>query len=296
MSRVVILGAGPAGVSAALYTVRAGVETTVIHKPGGAGSALEKAHCIENYYGLAQPVSGKELYENGIAGAKRLGVTFVEDEAVALEWNGSFAVETLHGRYPADAVIIALGAERTDPGIPGVKELEGRGVSWCAVCDAFFFRGKDVAVLGDGEYAVHEAELLARTSGKVTILTNGKPLRAQQPRGIGVIETPVEKVTGGLSLQKICFKDGTELPAAGLFIALGTAGSVSLARKAGAVVENGRIVVDGQGATNVPGLYAAGDCTGGTLQVSKAVWDGANAGLQVISYLKKAAQAAEEKG
>jgi thioredoxin reductase (NADPH) len=286
MSRVVILGAGPAGISAALYTVRAGIETTVIHK-GSEGSALYKAHSIENYYGFAQPLSGRELYENGIAGAKRLGVRFVEDEAVALEWNGSFSVETLQGRYDADAVIIALGAERADPRIPGTKDFEGRGVSWCAVCDAFFFRGKDVAVLGDGEYAVHEAKLLARTSGKVTILTNGKPLQAEKPVGIDVIETPVEKVEGGFSLQKICLKDGTELPAAGLFIALGTAGSVSLARKIGAMVEGSRIVVDEHGATNVPGLYAAGDCTGGTLQVSKAVWDGANAGLQVISYLKK---------
>lgn len=286
MSKVVILGAGPAGISAALYTVRAGIETTVIHK-GDAGSALGKAHSIENYYGFAEPVSGKELYENGIAGAKRLGVQFVEDEAVALEWNGSFAVETLQGRYEADAVIIALGAERVDPRIPGTKEFEGRGISWCAVCDAFFFRGKDVAVLGDGEYAVHEARLLARTSGKVTILTNGKKLQAEVPEGIDVIETPVEKVAGGFSLQKVCFKDGSELPAAGMFIALGTAGSVSLARKIGAVVEGSRIVVDEHCATNVPGLYAAGDCIGGTLQVSKAVWDGANAGLQVISYLKK---------
>ena len=121
MSKVVILGAGPAGISAALYTVRAGIETTVIHK-GDAGSALGKAHSIENYYGFAEPVSGKELYENGIAGAKRLGVQFAEDEAVALEWNGSFAVETLQGR-----------------GCCGLQDVCVPSIFCCAaICNAFF--------------------------------------------------------------------------------------------------------------------------------------------------------------
>ena len=122
MSNIVIVGSGPAGVSAALYAVRAGVQTTVLTKGSGA---LARAEKIENYYGFAQPVSGQELERRSIENARRLGVQFVQTEAVGLTWTDRLTVETLAGAYPADAVILATGASRAVPRIPGLTGLEG---------------------------------------------------------------------------------------------------------------------------------------------------------------------------
>ena len=178
MSNIVIVGSGPAGVSAALYAVRAGVQTTVLTKGSGA---LARAEKIENYYGFAQPVSGPELERRSIENARRLGVQFVQTEAVGLTWTDRLTVETLAGAYPADAVILATGASRAVPRIPGLTGLEGHGVSWCAACDAFFYRGKDVAVLGSGEYALHEVQALLPVVKSVTLLTDGAALTADFP-------------------------------------------------------------------------------------------------------------------
>ena len=181
MSNIVIVGSGPAGVSAALYAVRAGVQTTVLTKGSGA---LARAEKIENYYGFAQPVSGPELERRSIENARRLGVQFVQTEAVGLTWTDRLTVETLAGAYPADAVILATGASRAVPRIPGLTGLEGHGVSWCAACDAFFYRGKDVAVLGSGEYALHEVQALLPVVKSVTLLTNGAALTADYPENV----------------------------------------------------------------------------------------------------------------
>lgn len=178
MSNIVIVGSGPAGVSAALYAVRAGVQTTVLTKGSGA---LARAEKIENYYGFAQPVSGPELERRSIENARRLGVQFVQTEAVGLTWTDRLTVETLAGAYPADAVILATGASRAVPRILGLTGLEGHGVSWCAACDAFFYRGKDVAVLGSGEYALHEVQALLPVVKSVTLLTNGAALTRRLP-------------------------------------------------------------------------------------------------------------------
>ena len=181
MPNIVIIGSGPAGVSAALYAARAGVETTVLTKGPGA---LDRAELIQNYYGFAEPISGAELERRGIEGAKALGVQFVTTEAVGLTYMDKLTVETLAGDFPADAVILATGASRAAPHIPGLAGLEGHGISYCATCDAFFYRGKDVAVLGSGEYALHEVQALLPVVKSVTLLTNGSPLTASFPTNI----------------------------------------------------------------------------------------------------------------
>ena len=135
MSNIVIIGSGPAGVSAALYAARAGVQTTVLTKGPGA---LDRAELIQNYYGFAEPIAGAELERRGIEGAKAVGVEFVTTEAVGLTYTDKLTVETLAGDFPADAVILATGASRAAPRIPGLAGLEGHGVSYCATCDAFF--------------------------------------------------------------------------------------------------------------------------------------------------------------
>ena len=264
---IIIIGSGPAGISAALYAKRAGADVTVISRGSGA---LAKAEKIENYYGLAEPVTGAELEANGIAGAKRLGVNFIEDEVVG----------------------VAMNDDLLAPKIPGLKELEGKGVSYCAICDAFFYRQKTVAVLGEGEYALHEAEILLPHASKVMLFTNGKEPVVKIPDTIEVhkekvIAVEAENENG---MERVCglrAEDGAITPVNGLFVALGTAGSVDLARKIGAGTENNRVVVDGDMATNVPGLYAAGDCTGGLLQVVKAAYEGAVAGLSAAKYARR---------
>lgn len=286
MAKVVIIGSGPAGVSAALYTARAGIDTTVLTRGPGA---LARAEGIENYYGVPGPVSGAELERRGIEGAKAVGVQFVEAEAVGLTFTDKLTVETLSGDYPADAVILATGASRAAPPIPGLKALEGHGVGYCATCDAFFYRGKDVAVLGSGEYALHEASALLPLAKSVTLLTGGAPLTAEFPPEIALCTEKVEAILGEEAgkVTGVRLAGGRELSLDGVFVALGVAGSTALARKMGAEVDGNRIVVDEHMMTTVPGLFAAGDCTGGLLQVAKAVYEGAMAGNEAAKALRK---------
>ena len=286
MPGIVIIGSGPAGVSAALYTARAGVDTTVLTRGTGA---LANAETIENYYGFAQPVSGAELERRSIEGARRLGVNFVSAEAVGLTFTDRLTVETLTGDYPADAVILATGASRTAPRLPGLAALEGHGVSYCAVCDAFFFRGKDVAVLGSDAYALHEAQALLPVVNRVTVLTDGAVPTVPFPPEVTVCTRKVAAVLGETTVTGVQFAEGDTLRVSGLFVALGVAGSTALARKIGAQVDGSRIVVDERMQTTVPGLYAAGDCTGGMLQVAKAVYEGALAGSEAAKAVRKGA-------
>jgi thioredoxin reductase (NADPH) len=284
MPSIIIIGSGPAGISAALYAVRAGVDTTVLTKGPGA---LDRAEKIENYYGFAEPVSGAELERRSIENAKRLGVRFVTAEAVGLTYTDKLTVETVDKNYPADAVILATGASRAVPRIPGLAGLEGHGVSYCAACDAFFYRGKDVAVLGSGEYALHEVQALLPVAKSVALLTNGAPLTADFPPEVTVHPQAVEAVLGETVVTGVQLSGGVQLPVSGVFVALGVAGSTALARKIGAEVDGNRIVVDEKMQTTVPGLYAAGDCTGGLLQMAKAVYEGAQAGTEAAKALRK---------
>ena len=285
MPDLVIVGSGPAGVSAALYAARAGVQTTVLTKGPGA---LDRAELIQNYYGFAEPISGAELERRGIEGAKALGVNFVTTEAVGLTYTDKLTVETLAGEFPADAVILATGASRAAPKIPGLVGLEGRGVSYCATCDAFFYRGKDVAVLGNGEYALHEVQALLPVVKSVTLLTNGSPLTAQFPPEVAVHPEKIDAILGEERVTGVQLNGGSIVELSGVFVALGVVGSTALARKLGAEVDGNRIVVDPHTMqTTLPGLYAAGDCTGGLLQVAKAVYEGALAGTEAAKALRK---------
>ena len=285
MADVIILGCGPAGISAALYTARAGLDTLIV---GRAAGSLAKTDKIENYYGFPEPVSGRELLGNGVAQAYRVGAKIVEDEAVGIVYDDGFAVSTATGTYRAPFVVLATGTQRRAPKLPGLAEFEGRGVSYCAVCDAFFYRKKNVAVLGAGDYALHEAKELTPLAAKVTILTNGAEPSADFPPELAVVTKKLAELRGGDLLSGVRFEDGSELETAGLFVALGVAGSVDFARKLGVETNGVAIVVDENRRTNVPGLYAAGDCVGGLLQISKAVCDGAIAGTAVVKVFRQA--------
>ncbi len=287
MADVIILGLGPAGISAALYTARAALDTLVFGREGGS---LAKTDHIENYYGFAEPVSGRELLHNGAAQARRVGAKLVEDEAVGIAYDGEFAVSTASETYRAPYLVLATGSQRRAPNLPGLAEFEGRGVSYCAVCDGFFYRKKNVAVLGAGDYALHEAKELLPLAAKVTILTDGKEPEADFPPEMAVETRKLAALTGDGSLHGVRFTDGTELASDGLFVALGVAGSVDFARKLGVETNGSSVSVDENRQTNVPGLYAAGDCTGGLLQISKAVCDGAIAGTSIVKAFRQKAK------
>lgn len=281
---VVIVGSGPAGLSAALYTSRANLKTLVIGKDQGA---LAKAERIENYFGMAEPISGCELVENTKVQAKSLGADVVEDEIFHISWNGNFTLEGREGTYGAKAVLLATGTSRKTVNLPGLSKLEGHGVSYCAVCDAFFYRGRKIAVLGNEEYAVHELSQLIPVAGEAYLLTNGAALQARVPEGVAVIEKKLVSVDGEEQVEGVTFEDGEKLSIDGLFVALGSAGAVDLARKIGAMTDGRAISTDEAMATNVPGLFAAGDCTGGLLQISTAVGEGAKAAMSMIKFVRQ---------
>jgi len=285
MVDVVIIGNGPAGVSAALYTKRANLETLVIGKDQGS---LGKAEYIENYYGFPGGISGNELIELGLNQLKELNIDYVKEEVIAINYDDNvFSVITNKNEYTSKTVVIATGVNRIKPNIDGIKEFEGKGISYCAICDAFFFKNKDVAVLGNGNYAIHEVQELLPVVNSVSILTNGKEKVNLRDDRVKVYDKDIKKFSGIDRLQKVEFCDDTSLDIAAVFVAEGTASSVDFARRLGAIIDGKNIVVDKNHMTNIPGLFAAGDCIGGLLQISKAVSDGASTGISVINYLRE---------
>ena len=222
MENIVIIGAGPAGISAALYAARGNMNPLVINNGIGA---LEKAEKIENYYGLEQPLSGKELYERGIAQAKALGVRILDAEVLGISGFDTFTVKTTAGDFDTVSVILATGGKRSAPKIPGLKEFEGRGVSYCAVCDAFFYRGKEVAVVGNGDFALHEAEELRNVTQDVTIYTDGKEPEFSREHPIAVNTMKIQAIEGddkvsGLLMQSDIAAQDAEAPEVTRYILL----------------------------------------------------------------------------
>ena len=282
MYDVIIIGAGPAGVSAAVYAKRGALNVLVIAKDTGT---LEKAKKIENYYGF-KSITGEELYRNGLEQLKHLNIELVKDEVVQLNYTNKFEVTTVNNVFESKYVVLATGVSRNVPNIRGIKEFEGKGVSYCAMCDAFFYRNKNVAVLGSGNYAIHEAEILKPVAKSVTLLTNNEKLVENRDIDLNVNEKKIREVRGYDKVDEVVFDDDTKEKVNGIFVAIGTASTNDLARKIGARVENNNILVNENLETNVPGLYACGDCTGGILQISKATYEGTKVGLEIINKIK----------
>lgn len=286
-----IIGGGPAGVSAALYAVRAGFKVLIIHN---GPLALEKAHKIENYYGFPDGISGTQLYENGIEQAKNIGATVVKAEVtnVSIADDLSFNVATSDKAYNCRSLILATGNKKLRPNIKNIADFEGRGVSYCAICDAFFYRKKNVVVIGNGQFAVSEADDLKNVVSSLTVLTNGEDaqtIKSLTGGSLKVDERRIEQIKGNAEgkVSSVVFADGSELQTDGIFIALGEAGACNFAKKIGILLNGDSIKTDEKMQTNVPGIFACGNATGGLLQVSKAVYEGAVAGLGAVEFLKK---------
>lgn len=288
MTDVIIIGKGPAGISASLYTIRGNLSTRVIGKDYGS---LYKADKIENYYGFPEPISGKDLLDNGIQQAKRLGVEFEEDEIVGITFDGSYNVIGKNKTYQAKAVVLAVGQPGKKPSVKGLKNFEGKGVSYCTTCDGFFYKNKKVGVLGYTDYAVHEAQELLTYTKDITLFTNGNELEVDEKLNslvdqFKVVTEPISGISGSEFVEKIEFDDSSAVEIDGLFVAYGSASAVEFALKMGVMTKNNALVVDDECFTGIPGLYACGDCTGGFKQISVAVGQGAIAGKNVLTYVK----------
>lgn len=284
MYDVIIIGAGPAGISASLYVKRANLKTLVLYSNK---SSLEKTKVIENYYGFENEVEGCKLYFSGINQAKRIGVEVKQEEVTkVINENNIFNVTTSENKYLSKAVILATGNKRNTSKIDGIDKFEGKGISYCAICDGFFYKNKSVCVLGNSKYAISEISDLINIVKDITILTNGKETPKIRDKNIKIETKKIRQIIGKEKVESIEFEDGSKINTDGIFIAQGVAGSTEFAKKLGAFIKKDTIVVNEKMETNIKGLYACGDCTGGLLQISKAVYEGTIAGLQAIKYLE----------
>lgn len=282
---LIVIGQGPAGISAAVYAVRSGLKVMVIGRDRGS---LEKAEKIENYFGFTDPVKGSELLDHGHAQARRLGIEILTAEVTGVVWLDKFTVTTPQGSFISAALVLALGMPRRKASVPGLGEFEGRGVSYCATCDGFFYRGKTVAVIGSGDFALKEAGELKHFAAKVIILTNGRPFEAAgRDESIQVDLRKIIKAEGDADkIRRLITVDGA-IEIDGVFVAEGTASALDLAISLGLDNDGKVILTDGNQQTNLPGLFAAGDCTGGLLQVAVAVGEGAKAGMAAAGFVRK---------
>ena len=233
MYDIIIIGAGPAGISAALYAKRAGNSVLILYN---GESNLEKATEIENYYGFENGIDGKTLYENGIKQAQNLDIEIKNEEVLNVEIvDKIFKLSTVSEKYVGKAVIIATGNKKLRPNIKGVLDFEGRGISYCAICDGFFYRNKNVAVIGNGKFALSEAKDLKNIVNNVTILTDG--LQMENSEDFEVNSKKIKEIHGDTKVRVIEFEDGSEFEIDGIFIALGEAGGSDFAKKLGVILK-----------------------------------------------------------
>ena len=215
---IIIIGAGPAGISASLYAKRSNMNVLVLYS---GKSNLEKAEKIENYYGFKDIISGKDLFESGIKQAENLGVIVKNEEVLNIKNEEDFEIETNLNKYSCKAVIIGTGNKNLRPNIKGIEEYEGKGISYCAICDGFFYKDKNVAVIGNGKYAIKEANDLKNIAKSVKILTNG--LEMEEETEFEVKSLKIAEIVGDGKVNSIRFEDGSIIDVDGVFIAIGKA-------------------------------------------------------------------------
>jgi thioredoxin reductase (NADPH) len=298
---VIIVGSGPAGYTAALYTARASLHPLLIE---GAqfGGALMNTTEVENFPGFPDGVTGPELMDLMRKQAERFGTEIITDDATELDLSQPVKRVVVGGEtYLARTVILAMGSAYRELGVEGEKRLSGHGVSWCATCDGFFFRGKDIAVVGGGDSAVEEATFLTRFADSVTIVHRREALRAskimaerahQNPKIRFAWNSAVEEILGEESVTGITLRDvGSEttstLDVGGVFVAIGHDPRNELVRGQVDLDDQGYVIVDSPHTrTKIPGVFACGDLVDHTYrQAITAAASGCAAALDVEHYL-----------
>ncbi|MCY4061077.1 MAG: thioredoxin-disulfide reductase [Chloroflexi bacterium] len=303
--RVVIIGSGPAGLTAALYTARAQLAPMVI---AGAqlGGQVAITHEIENYPGFPDGLSGPELVERMKEHAENFGAVFEFDlvESVDFSKGSPFHIKTMGEEYLADAVIITIGADPRKLGVPGEEEHTGTGVSYCGTCDGFFFRGKDIVVVGGGDSALEEGIFLTRFANSVNVIHRRDELRAGvqlQTRAFknekisftwnAVVEEILGGENGGVNavrLKDTVTGEETLHPTDGVFIFIGHDPNNTVFGDQIALNENGYIITDQRYRTNVEGVFAAGEIQDEIWrQVATSVGQGTSAAMAAIQWLEE---------
>ena len=272
---VIIVGSGPAGYTAAVYAARASLQPLVFEGSVTAGGALMNTTEVENFPGFRDGIMGPALMDEMRAQAERFGAELVSDDIVSMDLSGEIkTVSTVTDTYSARTVILAMGSAYRKLGLPREEELSGRGVSWCATCDGFFFRDQHIAVVGGGDSAIEEATFLTRFGSKVTMIHRRDELRASKimqerafadPKLEILWDSEVAAINGEDRLESITLRntqDGTEsqLAATGLFIAIGHDPRSELIQGQVDLDDDGYVVVEHPSTgTNLPGVFAAGD-------------------------------------
>jgi len=294
-----IIGGGAAGFTAGIYAGRSGM-TSVILEKAMTGGQMSTSYLIENWPGDPE-ISGQDLASRMRGHSEKYCEIREFSEVTSITKDGLFLIETPEGRIRSRMVLIATGAEHRKLGVPGEEELSGRGVSYCATCDGFFFKGKRVFVIGGGNTAVEYAVYLHNIGCKVTLVHRRDELRAEKnmqdqlsQRGIEVIwSTGIESFVGDGVLQGIVVKDLRSgevrtIDADGAFVAVGEVPNNALARSLGLDLDgSGYVSVDRRMATSMPGVYAAGDITGGLKQIVVAAGEGAIAATSAFEDLRE---------
>ncbi len=303
MRDVIIIGSGPAGYTAGIYTARAGLKPLLIASSVEAGGELMKTTEVENFPGFPEGAMGPDLMANFQAQAERFGTEILMDDVVEVDLKGDIkVVKTAMGdTYEAKTVILATGAAYRELGLPREKELSGHGVSWCATCDGFFFREKAIAVIGGGDSAMEEANFLTRFASKVYLIHRRDSFKASkimQERAMNnpkievvwnneVAELHGETNLTGVTLRNTVDGSTSELALDGLFIAIGNDPRVWLVENQLELTSDKFIKVDGRSSrTSLPGVFAAGDVIDPTYrQAITAAGSGCVAALDAEHYL-----------
>lgn len=302
---VIIIGSGPAGYTAAIYLGRAGYHPVVIAGALTPGGQLVNTTEVENFPGFPDGIMGPDLMDAMRKQAERFGAEIVYDDVVSADVQGDSKRVVLDGgdTYTARAVIVATGSQVRKLGVPGEVEYSGRGVSYCATCDGFFFRGKPIVVVGGGDSALTEADFLSRFGSSVTVIHRRDTFRASRilvdraeknPKVDFRMNAVVERVNGddesgahSVTIRDTVTGDMTEIPANGVFVAIGHTPATEFLHGALQLDEHGYITVDGASTrTSVPGVFAAGDVVDGVYrQAISAAGMGCRAALDAQAYL-----------
>lgn len=298
---VIVIGSGPGGMTAALYASRSNLSTLLIERGVPGGQLINTAE-IENYAGF-KSIKGPELANNMYEGATQFGAEYTfGDVREVIDGKEYKEVVTSNKVFKARAIVIATGAEHKKIGIPGEEKLNGRGVSYCAVCDGAFFRDRPLVVIGGGDSAVEEGTYLTQFASEVTIIHRRDELRAQkilQDRAFSndkvnfIWNTVVEEIQGennvqSLRLRNVETNEVSDFSADGVFIYIGLIPNTRAFESLGITDEEGWIVTDKHMETSVPGIFAVGDVRDTVLrQVATAVGDGSTAGDAAFKYIEK---------
>lgn len=300
---VIIIGSGPTGYTSAIYAARANLSPLVFEGALAAGGALMTTTEVENFPGFPEGVQGPDLMMNMRAQAEKFGTEFITDDVASVDLTGDIKKVTDAGgtTYEAKTVILAMGSGYRRLGMADEDRLSGKGVSWCATCDGFFFRGKDIAVIGGGDSAMEEATFLSRFANKVTVIHRRAEMRASKimadraaadPKIEFALNSTIESMKGDSALEALVLKDVVtgetrELPVQGLFIAIGHTPRSELVRGQVDVDEAGYVKVAADSmATNLPGVFAAGDLVDHSYrQAITAAGSGCKAALDAERYL-----------